>query len=75
MPCCLTCEDGPDFPIPNAASVAARLKELSANGRPALLYDIARSFDCGTGAIESVLRRAERNGIVQCVGGKECIAT
>lgn len=70
MPRYLTTEADLNFPVPNAQRVAAQVRALSDGTQPVTTAVVARSLGVGTAAIEAVLRRAERNGLVQCVQGQ-----
>jgi hypothetical protein len=70
MPRYFTTEADLNFPVPNAQRVAAQVRALSEGAQPVTTAVVARSLGFGTAAIEAVLRRAERNGLIQHVEGQ-----
>lgn len=64
MSICITCEADLDFPVPNAQRVAERVRAMYDGTRPVNARAIADEFGVGVGAIEAVLIRAARAGLV-----------
>ncbi len=63
----LTCEADLNFPVPDAASVVARLRTLFDGETPVTTKAIAIAIGGDLHALEAVLQRAERAGLVRYV--------
>jgi hypothetical protein len=72
----ITCEADLDFPMPNSQRAVAMVRALSNGKRPVTATAVARAFGVDwTLAIEAVLRRAERNGLVRRLPDRTWVAT
>jgi hypothetical protein len=65
----ITTEASLNFPLPDPRQLAAQLWRMSPSQRPVTVAAIAQVYDVPTGAIASILRQAERLGIVREVQG------
>lgn len=61
----ITCDADLGFPLPNVAMVAQRITELHNGQRPVTAAIIAKSFGHTIPAIQAVLDRGYRNGVLQ----------
>jgi len=70
MPISMTTEADLNFPVPNVERLVARLRTLFDGERPVTTKAIALAVGGDAPAIEAVLQRAERNGLVKQVIGQ-----
>jgi len=66
----MTCEADLNFPVPNVERLVAQLRTLFAGEKPVPTKAIALAVGGDVPAIEGVLQRAERNGLVKQVIGQ-----
>jgi len=66
----MTCEADLNFPVPNVERLVAKLCTLFDGERPVTTKAIALAVGGDVPAIEGVLQRAERNGLVRQVHGQ-----
>ncbi len=64
MPRYITCDADIGFPLPNVAMVAERITQLHNGHRPVTTAIIAKSFGHTVPAIQAVLDRGRRNGVL-----------
>jgi DNA-binding GntR family transcriptional regulator len=65
MPSYITTEADLNFPVPNAERVAQRVRAMYDGTHPVNARALADEFGVGVGAIEAVLERAARAGLVR----------
>jgi len=66
----MTCEADLNFPVPNVERLVAQLRTLFDGEKPVTTKAIALAVGGDVPAIEGVLQRAERNGLVKQVIGQ-----
>ena len=60
----ITCDADIGFPLPNVAMVAERIAQLHNGQRPVTAAIISKSFGYTEPAIQAVLDRGRRNGVL-----------
>lgn len=60
----ITCDADLNFPLPSVAMVAERITQLHNGQRPVTTAIVAKSFGHSVPAIQAVLERGRRNGVL-----------